>query len=418
MKNKRSMTFGDAIKDTRPTAFSVMVKPVGSACNLNCEYCYYLDKKELYSGKEPVMDMELLEIFIKQYIEAIDVPEVTFIWHGGEPMIPGVNYYKDVISLQKKYAGGKTIHNVIQTNGSLINEEWCEFLHDNNFLVGISIDGPKEIHDAYRTMRSGASSFDMVIKAISLMAKYNVEYNTMSVVNNLSEGNGSKVYNFLKSIGSHYMQFMPVVEYVVDNGTDRPLIVPPFTKNSRLAEWSVSPVGYGRFMNDIFDNWVLSDVGTYFVQLFDTALAQWCGVGASLCSFSETCGDSLVLEHNGDVYSCDHFVYPEHCLGNIKDKDIKKMFYSSQHFNFSINKHNSLPRECLRCNYHFACRGECPKHRFDKSSDGDPGLNTLCEGYKIFFKHVDPYMKYMSDLLVQERSPAFVMPWARQRMGF
>lgn len=419
MKNKKFITFDEALKPNRPTAFSAMIKPVGSACNLGCRYCYYLDKAALYENRQSLMDDELLETTIKQYIQANDIPQIMFVWHGGEPLIAGLDFYKKAVALQQKYAEGKQIENVLQTNGILIDENWCRFFAEHNFLIGISIDGPESIHDTYRRNKAGEATFAKVMGAIEQMRKYRVEFNTMSVVSRASEGKAVEIYRFLKSIGSSFMQFLPALEHVrISDKTGKPLIVPPGTPDSVMAEWSVSAKGYGRFLNDIFDEWVLTDVGRYFVQMFDVALAQWVGVPPALCAFADTCGDALVIEHNGDVYSCDHFVYPEYRLGNIKDHSLKSLYRKKEQFRFGMDKRNSLPSECLNCRYYFACRGECPKHRFEQSADGEPNKNALCEGFKLFFKHVDPYMKYMADLLREQKPPAWVMSWARRRMGF
>lgn len=419
MKNKKFITFDEALKPNRPTAFSAMIKPVGSACNLGCRYCYYLDKAALYENRQSLMDDELLETTIKQYIQANDIPQIMFVWHGGEPLIAGLDFYKKAVALQQKYAEGKQIENVLQTNGILIDENWCRFFAEHNFLIGISIDGPESIHDTYRRNKAGEATFAKVMGAIEQMRKYRVEFNTMSVVSRASEGKAVEIYRFLKSIGSTFMQFLPALEYVRISGkTGKALIVPPGTPDSVMAEWSVSAKGYGRFLNDIFDEWVLTDVGRYFVQMFDVALAQWVGVPPALCAFADTCGDALVIEYNGDVYSCDHFVYPEYRLGNIKEHHLRSLYRKKKQFRFGMDKRNSLPSECLNCRYYFACRGECPKHRFEQSAEGEPNKNALCEGFKLFFKHVDPYMKYMADLLREQRPPALVMSWARRRMGF
>lgn len=419
MVRKKALTFGEALKKQQPVAFSTMVKPIGSMCNLDCNYCYYLDKSELYDKHQPTMNDQLLEEYVRQYIESNDVPLVTFVWHGGEPLIAGVEYYKKALELQKKYADGKQIENCLQTNGVLLDERWCGLFKENNFLIGVSIDGPRDIHDAYRVNKAGEPTFDRVIRGIELMSRMGVEYNTLSVVNNLSEGRGAEVYRFMKSIGSRYMQFLPVVEHVVDvEGSSRPLIVAPgLAANSRLAPWSVSALGYGNFLNDVFDQWIINDVGTYFVQIFDAMLAQWYGAQPGLCAFAETCGDALIVEHNGDVFSCDHFVYPEHKLGNILSDDLRVLLKSTKQFNFGINKRNTLPDECLKCKYYFACKGECPKHRFEVSESGEYNMNTLCAGFKVFMRHIDPYMRQMAALLSEQKPPAYVMPWARQRMG-
>jgi len=416
-QKKNYITFGDALKSSEPRAFSSMVKPIGSACNLDCSYCYYLDKAPtIYGDQQPVMSMELLEEYTRQYIEANEVPEVTFVWHGGEPLMAGLEYYRKAIGFQQKYAGGKTIINSLQTNGTLLNADWCRFFHDHNFLIGISIDGPRDIHDAFRVNKAGRPTFDKVMAGISQMVQYKVEYNTLSVINIKSEGRGAEVYRFLKSVGSRFMQFLPAVEHVLPavNGK-RPVIVKPGTQGSVMAPWSVSAPGYGRFMTDIFDEWVLSDVGTYFVQAFDMTLAQWVGVKPGLCIYSETCGDAVVVEHNGDVYSCDHFVYPEFKLGNILETELTDLYQSQKQFDFGIRKRNNLPRQCLRCEYYFVCRGECPKHRFLKTEYGEDNLNALCEGFKYYYHHVAPYMDQMKQLLIQKKAPALVMEWARLR---
>lgn len=411
---RKSLHFGDALRHESPARFSAMVKPAGALCNLACSYCYYLDKAELYDRIKP-MDGPLLEKYISQYIAADRSPVVTFSWHGGEPLMAGLDFYEEAMRLQRKYSDGRPIENNIQTNGTLMDEKWCEFFRRNNFLVGISIDGPQELHDAHRRTRSGAPTFDKVRGAVAMMAESGVEYNTLSTVSRLSEGRGAEVYSFLKSIGSRYMQFLPIVEY-----TDHDRIVHPGKAAATTAsqgEWSVSGAGYGQFMNDIFDRWVTADVGSYFVQMFDATLAQWMGMPPSLCSLAETCGDCLVVEHNGDVYSCDHFVYPEFRLGNINDSTLAQIYKSKEQFRFGLLKRNGLPRQCLGCKYYAICRGGCPKHRFDTAASGEKGLSALCGGYTAFFRHTEPYMKRMAELLRAGR-PAFeIIPWARQRMG-
>ena len=402
-RNKDIFTFRDAEKQTGPVAFSTMLKPAGSACNLDCHYCYYLNKAVQYGGRQAVMPDELLERYIRQYIEANDVPTVTFCWHGGESLLLGIDFYRRALALQQKYADGKRIENTLQTNGTLIDEAWCDLFAANNFLVGLSLDGPEDLHDAFRRTKGGRPTFRRVMQTVEMFRARGVEYNTLSVVNRLSEGRGAEIYRFFRdTVRSRYMQFLPAVEHVVDvEGFHRPLIVSPEREGARLAEWSVTADGYGQFLCDVFDEWVVGDVGQVFVQMFDATLAQWCGVQPGVCSMGETCGDALVVEHNGDVYSCDHFVYPEYKLGNIRETPLVEIYRS---------------KKCLRCRYYFACRGECPKHRFETGSDGCR-KNTLCEGLYHYFRHVEPYMEYMREMLSKEQSPAWVIPFARKRMG-
>nr|WP_290015609.1 anaerobic sulfatase-maturation protein [uncultured Alistipes sp.] len=415
---KDIFTFRDAEKQAGPVAFTTMLKPAGSACNLDCRYCYYLDKAAQYGGRQAVMSDELLELYVRQYIQANEVPTVQFCWHGGEPLLLGLDFYRKAVALQRRYADGKHIENTLQTNGVLLDEAWAEFFAANAFLVGVSLDGPEEIHDAFRTTKGGAPTFGQVMRAVGLLRDFGVEYNTLSVVNRMCEGRGAEIYRFFRdTVGSRYMQFLPAVEHVVDRpGMRRPAIVSPEHEGARLAEWSVTAKGYGDFLCDVFDRWVVSDVGQCYVQLFEATLAQWCGVPPGVCSMGETCGDALVVEHNGDVYSCDHFVYPEYRLGNIRDTPLSEIYRSRKRRDFGLAKRNALPAECLRCNYYFACRGECPKHRFETGADGCR-KNSLCEGLLQYFRHAEPYMDYMRGLLGRNQPPAWVMPFARQRMG-
>ena len=417
MQEKQIFTLRDAERLAGPSAFMTMLKPAGSACNLDCSYCYYLDKALQYGGREARMGEELLESYVRQYIEANDVDTVTFCWHGGEPTLLGIAYYEQALAFQQKYAGGRRIVNTMQTNGTLVDEDWCRFFVRNDFLVGVSLDGPKDIHDAFRMDMGGRPTFDRVMAAIRLMKRFGVEFNTLSVVNSRCEGRGEEIYRFLRDrVGSRYMQFLPAVEHVVKRaGSLRPLIVSPETEGAYLAPWSVSAKGYGRFLCDIFDEWVLNDVGRCFVPLFDSTLSHWCGLPPGVCSLAETCGDALVVEHNGDVYSCDHFVYPDYLLGNLSRTPLREIYGSEKRIRFGYAKRNALPGECLACKYYFACHGECPKHRFDTGKDGSR-KNTLCEGLYAFFTHVEPYMDYMKERLLHEQAPAWVMPFARSRM--
>ena len=389
MKSKDIFTFRDAEKQAGPVAFSTMLKPAGSACNLDCHYCYYLDKAVQYGGRQAVMSDELLELYVKQYICANEVDTVQFCWHGGEPLLLGVDFYRRAMEFQRKYADGKRIENTLQTNGTLVDEAWCDLFASNNFLVGVSLDGPEDIHDAFRLTKGGKPTFARVMETVRMFERCGVEFNTLSVVNRRCEGRGAEIYRFFRdTVHSKYMQFLPAVEHVVDKpGFHRPLIVSPDREGARVAEWSVTAEGYGRFLCDVFDQWVVGDVGRYYVQMFDASLAQWCGVQPGVCSMGETCGDALVVEHNGDVYSCDHFVYPEYKLGNIAQTPLDEIYRTAKRREFGLNKRNTLPSECLRCKFYFACRGECPKHRFDRGADGSP-KNSLCEGLKIYFRHI------------------------------
>ncbi|MBR4038024.1 MAG: anaerobic sulfatase maturase [Tidjanibacter sp.] len=417
MSRKKIVTFDDARKMVGPTIFSSMLKPSGSTCNLDCHYCYYLDKAEQYGGRQALMSDELLESYIRQFIAANEGDEVLFCWHGGEPLLAGKEYFRRAIEYQQRYAEGKQISNTIQTNGTLLDREWCELFAENNFLVGISLDGPEDIHDAFRRTKGGAPTFSRVMQGVRLMQEMGVEYNTLSVVNALCEGRGGEIYRFFRDeVGSRYMQFLPAVEHVIEREGRRPLIVSPSAEGATLAEWSVSAEGYGRFLCDIFDRWVVSDVGQVFVQIFDATLAGWCGIAPGLCTLAETCGDALAVEHNGDVYPCDHFVYPEYLLGNIASDSLSDIYHSPLRQEFALDKRNTLPRECMKCRFFHCCHGECPKHRFDKGVDGSP-KNRLCEGLKMWFAHSEPYMLYMRELLARGMSPAFVMPYARKRMG-
>ena len=385
---------------------SLLIKPVGSVCNLRCKYCYYLDKSTLYEYHQPKMDDNLLELFVKQYIDANDVSEITFNWHGGEPLLAGLDFYRKAIKLQQKYANGKLIHNTLQTNGTLLSDDWAQFFKDNGFLIGVSIDGPKAIHDGFRKANGGVETWEKVVRGMECLYRNNVEYNTLSTINHLSENQGLNVYQFLKQCGSNYMQFLPVVEYI-NKSTNR--ITSPNDEDAEPTDWSISADGFGRFMCDIFDYWVKHDVGSYFVQFFDTILANYAHLPSGLCAFDETCGNNAVIEHNGDVYLCDHFVYQSYMVGNIKEKPLREILSDERFFTFGIEKRKQLPKQCLKCDYYFACHGGCPKHRFARSKDGEPYLNSLCAGYKTFFEHTEPYMRFMLNELKNNGSPAKVM---------
>ena len=389
--------------------FQVMAKPSGPICNLDCEYCFYLEKEKLYPGNNNfVMQDDVLEAFIKQQIEELDISTASFVWQGGEPTLLGVDYFRKVVELQRKYANGKKIENSFQTNGILLDDEWCSFFSQNNFLVGISIDGSQPLHDKYRVHKGGKPSFEKVVNGINILKKHNVEFNTLTVVNRVNSYYPIEVYNFLKDAGSRYMQFIPVVERISET-ENMQLVLPDFNGDARVTDWSVEPEQYGSFLCEIFDEWVRTDVGEYFVQIFDVALESQLGMQQSLCVFSETCGKELAIEHNGDVYSCDHYVYPENKLGNIIDNPLESMVYSEQQMEFGLNKRDKLPEYCINCDVRYACNGECLKHRFISTPDGEDGLNYLCAGYKKFFRYIEPYMKFMANELCGERPASNVM---------
>lgn len=388
----------------------VMAKPIGALCNLDCHYCYYLEKGELYRGASPKMSDDILERYIKEYIECQPTPYVLFTWHGGETLLRGLDFFRKAVRLQQQYAGGRTITNSIQTNGVLLNDEWCRFLKENNFLTGISLDGPEHIHDRYRRDKSGRGTFSRVMKGVELLQKHGVEFNTLSVVNDYSAKYPIEVYNFFKSIGSRYMQFSPIVERWGDR-LDGLELLPPGERfeNVEMPPWCVSPEDYGNFYCAIFDEWVRKDVGRYFVQLFDSTLAGWVGEQPGVCVYAKMCGHAAVMEHNGDLFSCDHFVFPEYKLGNIRTKTLTEMMLSREQMKFGADKFNTLPRQCRECEFLHLCNGECPKNRISKTFDGEDGLNYLCKGLHKFFNHSKPYMLYMAEQLKRELPPANVM---------
>jgi uncharacterized protein len=406
------MMGGQQVSRMPLTGFHIMTKPIGPICNLDCKYCFYLEKENLYPNtRHWAMDPEVLERYISQYIAAQPRESIDFAWQGGEPTLLGVDFFRNVVRLQEKYAGGKTIHNALQTNGTLLNDEWGEFLAEHHFLVGVSIDGPRELHDFYRVDKGNAFTFDKVMRGITRLKEHKVDFNTLTVVNRCNSVRPLEVYRFLKEIGSGFMQFIPIVERkAAAPGPDGlVLIQPSFDGSAEVTDWSVEPRAYGEFLTQIFDEWVRQDVGRYFVQHFDVALESWLGLDASLCIFRRTCGAAMAMEHTGDLYSCDHFVYPENKLGNIAETALEEMVNSVQQKKFGHDKLDTLPRYCRECPVRFACNGECPKHRFTRTPDGEAGLNYLCAGYKYFFNHIDPYMRFMAAELRAGRAPANVM---------
>ncbi|MBN1894042.1 anaerobic sulfatase maturase [bacterium] len=392
-------------------SYSVIAKPVGPICNLACRYCFYLRKKSLYpEEKSWAMPQAVLENFIRRNIQAQDAEPVLFIWQGGEPTLLGVRFFREAVALQKKWANGKRIENALQTNGILLNDEWGGFLAENHFLVGVSVDGPAPLHDPYRTGPGGEATLDRVMQGLRCLQKHKAEFNTLTVVNRINEDQPLAVYRFLKEAGSRFMQFIPLVEREADQESRHG----PVEAVQVTAE-SVRPAALSRFLCVLFDEWVRKDVGRIFVQTFDVALEAWCGMPSSLCTFSETCGRAPALEHNGDLYACDHYVSPEYRLGNIGETPLDELVFSERQVRFGQDKKDRLPSFCRKCKFLFACNGDCPKHRFASAPDGEAGLSYLCEAYRAFFTHVDPYMRFMARELQAGRPPANVMDWAGKK---
>ena len=388
----------------------VMLKPAGAHCNLACKYCYYLEKNKLYpTAQRHLISDEMLEQFTREYIEAQTMNQVLFTWHGGEPLLRSIDFYRKALSLQQKYAGGRRIDNVIQTNGTLLTDEWCEFFAQNHWLVGISIDGPQPDHDHYRLTAAGKPSWKKVMQGIKLLKKHGVEWNAMAVVNAYNANHPMEFYRFFKENGCQFLQFTPIVERQTRHEDGRTLASLADKDEISLSEASVAPEQWGYFLCAIFDEWVRKDVGKIFVEIFDCTLANWMGISPGICAYSKECGHAGVMEHNGDVYSCDHFVFPEYKLGNIRDHSLIDMLYGEQQQEFSRLKHSSLPRQCKECDMEFACHGECPKNRFMKDKYGDSGLNYLCPGYYHYYQHVAPYMDYMKQELMSQRPPSNIM---------
>lgn len=408
LKRKKMMNDNIATPFAKP--LYVMLKPAGAHCNLACKYCYYLEKNNLYQNSHRhLMTDEMLEQFTREYIEAQTMPQVLFTWHGGEPLMRSIDFYKKALALQKKYAHGKQIDNVIQTNGTLLTDEWCEFFAKNHWLVGISIDGPQEYHDHYRVTPAGKPSWEKVMQGISLLKKHRVEWNAMAVVNAYNAEHPLEFYHFFRDNGCQYLQFTPIVERLTEHEDGRTLASLADDREIPLADASVTPQQWGNFLCTIFDDWVRHDVGKTFVEIFDCTLANWMGVLPGICAYSKECGHAGVMEHNGDVYSCDHFVFPEYKLGNIREQSLIDMLYGEKQQAFSRLKHTSLPRQCKECDMEFACHGECPKNRFEKDKYGEPGLNYLCQGYYQYYSHVAPYMDFMKRELLAQRPPANIM---------
>lgn len=389
----------------------VMAKPVGPLCNMDCEYCYYLEKEGLYKNRKgSKMSDDLLERFTDAYINCQTAPFVQFTWHGGESLLRGIDFYRKALKFQEKYSRGREISNCIQTNGLLLNDEWCRFFKENNFLVGISIDGPEKLHDRYRKDCGGRGTFARVMKGIEMLRKHQVDFNTLSVINDYNVRYPLDVYHFFKEIGSQYMQFSPIVERLGSRPDGLELLTAvDHPADTELASWSVGPTAYGDFYIEIFNEWVQNDVGRYFVQMFDATLAGMTGEQPGVCIYGKTCGHALAMEHNGDVYACDHFVYPEYLRGNINRETLVAMTLSEEQKRFGNLKQSALPGQCRHCRFLKLCNGECPKNRFAVTADGEPGLNYLCLGLQRYYTHVQPYMEFMAEELRNQRPPANIM---------
>ncbi|MCV2892858.1 anaerobic sulfatase maturase [Lentibacter sp. XHP0401] len=383
-----------------PLPFNIMTKPIGPRCNIDCKYCYYLEKEKLYPDEKKFrMSDEVLERYIRETIDAsleAGVSEIHFAWQGGEPTMLGIAYFRKIVDLQKKHTPfGAGVTNSLQTNAMLLDDEWGHFLADNRFLVGISIDGPKQIHDRYRVDRAGRPTFDAVIRGLEVLQRQGVAHNALTTVHRANGGKGKDIYRFLKGLGFDHMQFIPIVERIGATGlAGAPQIEGDPAIN--VTDWSVAPRVYGKFLCDVFDLWFKTDVGKLSVQFFDVQLGLWAGRPSSLCVFAETCGNSLALEHDGSLYSCDHYVYPEYKLGNIKETPMRDMLWSDRQVEFGQDKQAALTAQCRACEFRFACNGGCPKHRFSSARNGETGHNYFCESYTAFFKHAGARLQKMA----------------------
>lgn len=370
----------------------IMAKPLGSRCNLACDYCYYLGTTPARDG---LMSDELLELFISSYIKSQPSPNVSFVWHGGEPLLAGIPFFKKVLKLQHKYGRGYQIDNSLQTNGVLLNEDWCRFFHENNFLIGISLDGPEIVHDHYRRTRNGKGSFALAMHGVELLIKHQVEFNILSVIDNHGAEYASETYRFLKSTGSRFIQFSPIVERNL--------------KTMELTPQTITPEQFGNFYNTIFDEWKRADIGSVFVRMFDDTLAGYMGVEKGLCTYCETCGHAGVIERDGSVYACDHFVFPEYKLGNLHTQTLTEMMLSQKQLHFGNDKKAGLPAQCRQCPFLALCNGGCPKDRISETKQGEPNLNYLCAGLRSYFSHTRKDMEYMANELRNQRSPMNLM---------
>lgn len=403
--------------ETNVEGVHVVAKPVGPACNLNCEYCFYLEKKALFGPEQTYrMSDEVLQSFITGYISSQPTPVVEFVWQGGEPTLLGIDFFRRAVELQRRFAGQKTINNALQTNGTLLTDAWCEFLREHNFMVGISLDGPQDIHDRYRCDRTGKGSFTRVMRGLRLIQKHGVEYNVLASVARETTGRPLDVYGFLRDNGVEFIQFAPIVERLPDARSRQhglllsgPASLDTVEMQTEVTPWTVIPEEYGDFLVAVYEEWVRNDVGKVFVMNFEWALNAWIGNPSPVCVHAQQCGSSLVMEYNGDIYACDHFVYPHYRLGNILTDVLPDLVKKSRQNGFGITKETALPHKCNACEILAACRGGCPKHRFSQTLTGEPGLHYLCQGYEKFFLHIRKYLRAMAQLLENDLPASYIM---------
>jgi uncharacterized protein len=408
-----------------PKGMHVLAKPIGPACNIKCDYCFYLEKHALFDAHEDMrMSDDVLAAYIRQYVESQPTPVVEFVWHGGEPTLLGLDFFRKVVELQKPFIGRKQITNSLQTNGMRLTDEWCEFFKEHNFFIGLSLDGPREIHDRYRKDHVGKPTFDEVMQGLRLLRKHGVEFNVLACVARETAHHPLEVYNFFKSEGVKFIQFTPIIERLPDAKTAEaglwlatPAKLDGEEPNTLVTPWTVEPAKYGEFLVAIYEEWVKKDVGEIFVMNFEWALNAWIGNESPVCIFARNCGRAVAMEHNGDVYACDHYVYPEYRLGNVLNENLREMVEGSVASGFGPHKEKSLPEYCRKCEVLEACWGGCPKHRFTKTPDGEPGLHYLCAGYKIYFKHIRKYLNAFTKLLEHDIPPSEIMKAVNNRIA-
>jgi len=395
----------------------VLAKPNGSLCNIACDYCFYLEKRELFPADQPHrMSDAVLATYIAQYVAAQPTPVVEFVWHGGEPTLLGLDFFRRVVALQEPYRASKTIRNVLQTNALLLDDAWCQFFKANDFFIGVSLDGPQEIHDRYRKDRRGQGTFERVMRGVRLLQQHGVEFNALACVGRDTAHHPLEVYRFFKDVGIAYIQFTPIIEREPDADTEAlglwlagPALLDQQESNTRVTPWTVEPEAYGDFLIAIVEEWVRHDVGSTFVMNIEWALTAWLGEPSPVCIFSKTCGRAVAIEHDGSVFACDHYVYPEYRLGDVLHDELGAMVERSVASGFGPHKESTLPRYCQQCEVKQACWGGCPKHRFATTPEGEPGLHYLCPGYKKFFRHIRQYLRPMATLMQHNLPVSLIM---------